>query len=282
MIRRSLVCWALALPWIGTASAAEPGKIPLDFPAVATTAVSGQWVLCPPREFIDNAFANGVLKTTFIYYASTMKEPGELESTVTSLTKKDSVVPNALIVPIPKGQTAKPGDIVLTWWHSGSGMQRAIVVEGGTETEPMVMYLDIAYDNPSGWGKKTDRCRPDSFVKLEKPLQIGTAVAVKDSRTPASFNRCQVVAAADDKLLLVGYAGRMSVAPKADCVPLPIAPEGIKEGDKVFAPVSFSKLDPVTVTKVDSKIGRVFIKAIAFGKEKEVGVAFGDVIPSLP
>ena len=51
----------------------------------------------------------------------------------------------------------------------------------------------------------------------------------------------------------------------------------IKEGDKVFAPVSFSKLDPFTVVKVDAKIGRVFVKAISFGKEKEVGVAFGDV-----
>ncbi len=282
MIRRSLVCWALTLLWVETAIAAEPGKIPLDFPAVATTAASGQWVLCPPREFIDNAWAEGVLKTTFVYYAATMKEPGEWESTVTTLTKKDSVIPNSLIVPIAKGQTAKPGDIVLTWWHSGSGMQRAIVVEGGTETEPMVMYLDIAYDNPSGWGQKTDRCRPDSFVKLEKPLQIGTAVAVKDPRMPNSFNRFQLVAAADDKLLLVGYAGRMSVASKADCVPLPIVPEGIKEGDKVFAPVSFSKLDPFTVVKVDAKIGRVFVKAISFGKEKEVGVAFGDVIAALP
>lgn len=282
MIRHSLVCWTVVLSWMGTAIAAEPGKIPLDFPAVATTAEVGQWALCPPREFVDNLIAGGAQNSTMIYYAATMKEPGPVESTVTTLTKKDSVIPNSLIVPIPKGQTAKPGDIVLTWWHSGSGMQRAICVEGGTETEPMVMYLDIAYDNPSGWGKKTDRCRPDSFVKLEKPLQVGTTVAVKDPRMPKSFNRCQVVAADGEHLLLLGYANRLSVAPKADCVPLPIVPDGIKEGDKVLAPVSFSKLDPVTVLKVDSKIGRVFVKAVSFGKEKEVGVAFGDVVASLP
>jgi hypothetical protein len=258
----------------------EPGMIPLDFPAVATTAQPGQWVLCPPQKFVENLREAGPVKTGLIYYAATMKEPGALESIVVDLGKKEMVIPNSLILPIPPGQTAVPGDIILTWWHSGSGMQRAIVVEGGTEAEPMVRYLDITYDNPSGWGQKTDRCRPNTFFKLEKPFQLGSTVAVKDPRFPQQANRAQIVGETDDRYLVLGFAGRISVAPKAGCVALPIQPE-LTPGDTALSTTAFARLEKVTVLRVEPEVGRVFIRYTSAGKERELAVPYGNITKGL-
>jgi hypothetical protein len=276
----ALSLWLVMLGWPAVQSA-EPGTIPLEFPAVATTARPGQWVLCPPRKFVDNLREAGPVKTALIYYAATMKEPGEVESTVVDLGKNEMVIPNSLILPIPLGQTATPGDVILTWWQSGSGMQRAIVVEGGTETEPMVRYLDISYENPSGWGQKTDRCRPNTFYKLESPFQLGTTVALKDPRFPQQASRAQIVAEADDRYLVLGFAGRISVAQKADCVALPIKPELMPE-DTVLSTTTFARLEKVTVSKVAPEIGRVFIRYTSAGKERELAVPYGNITTELP
>ena len=43
---------------------------------------------------------------------------------------KGVVVPNAVVVPIPTGQTAQEGDIIVTWLQKGGGdLQRAIVTD---------------------------------------------------------------------------------------------------------------------------------------------------------
>jgi hypothetical protein len=267
---------------VSAAHGGEPGKLPLDYPAVPTTAAPGQWVLCPPREFVDRLQADGAVKTAVVFYAATMVEPGPAESKVVSLGKKEMTIPNSLIVAIPKGQTAEPGDVVLTWWQSGSGMNRARVVEGGTKTEPPVMYLDITYENPSGWGKKTDKCRPDSFCRLTKPMEVGTAVAVRNPKMGNAYFRHLVVNATEDQVLLLGYAGRLSVAARSACVPLPVVPEGLKEGESVWAATTFAKVQRVTVKRVDEKIGRAFVTFTAFGKPAELGVPFGDIARELP
>jgi hypothetical protein len=281
MLRTLSMSFCLVALGCAVVQSAEPGTIPLEFPAVATTAEPGQWVLCPPQKFVENLRDAGPVKTSLIYYAATMKDPGASESTVVDLGKKEMVIPNSLILPIPPGQTAKPGDIILTWWQSGSGMQRAIVVDGGTETEPMVRYLDITYENPSGWGQKTDRCRPDTFCKLESPFQLGTTVAVKDARFPQQASRAQIVAEADDRYLVLGFAGRMSVAQKADCIALPIKPE-LTAGDTALSTTVFARLGKVTVIKVEPEIGRVFIRYTSAGKERELAVPYGNITKELP
>ena len=155
-------------------------KLPIPDPfglgAAPTTARPGDFVVCPPREWIDKVLETGKPELqTFILYGARMVEPGPAESRVKSLTGKEMMIPNYLVVPIHRGQSAVPGDILLTVWQSGSGMQRAIVVEGGTPTEPMVRYLDIALDNPSGAGERADRCKPDTFHKLTDAWQVGTS-----------------------------------------------------------------------------------------------------------
>jgi hypothetical protein len=156
-------------------------RIPFDFPAVPTTAAPKQFVLAPPRTWLDAALERGASRQAFIYYGAWMKTPGSTASALDTLTERTETIPNSLIVPIARGVRVGPGDIVLTAWASGTGMQRAIVVSGGSEASPRVRYLDMTLDNPSGWGKKEDTLPENTFTKLEKAGQLGTTAACKEA-----------------------------------------------------------------------------------------------------
>jgi hypothetical protein len=63
-----------------------------------------------------------------------------------------------LIIPLPPGERAQPGDLVLTSWASvpGCAGHRR---RGGTAEAPRVAYLDLDYDHPSGAGNARRCCR---------------------------------------------------------------------------------------------------------------------------
>lgn len=250
-----------------------------DFPAVETTAKSGEFVLVPSYNWLQEATAGGADKQTMIWYKQKMsapdKEMSEIEFSVTNEKRK---VPNAYIVAIPAGGTAKKGDIVLTWWQSGSGMNRAIVVDDANPSEPTVRYLDIDYDNPakSRDGKATigqmdEQLKPNTFVKITAPMQPGTAVAIQDG---AKQIHGQIINVAGDKVFVRMSAGTIGVFNKANCTAIPIVPS-VKAGDKVKIP-GYNSFSEATVIKVDEKIGRVFVKNEKYNKEE--AVAFGDVL----
>ncbi len=259
-------------------STLKPGEIPFaGFPTVGTTAKADEVVLCPSFNWIEDAATKGPDKVTFIFYSQKMIAPGDVESEVEFLSPGKRKVPNAYVIPIPAGQTAKVGDIVLTWWQSGSGMQRAIVVEASDPEEPTVRYLDLDYDNPakSRDGKTTigqmdEKLKPNSFVKINNTWEPGTVVAVNDG---ASKKKAQIIRVAGDKVLAMGFAGSLKAYDKSACTPVPVKP-GVKAGDKVKAPI-YGSFQNVTVTKVDGRNGRVFVKPET-GDEK--AIAFGDVM----
>src|SRR5215204_6438828 len=153
-----------------------------EFPAVETTAKAGEVVLAPSYNWLQEANVKGVDKVAMIWYSQTMQAPDKEMSEVKFMSDTRKV-PNAYIVAIPPGATAKKGDIVLTWWQSGSGMQRAIVTDDANPSEPVVRYLDIDYDNPakSSDGKATigqmdEKLKPNTFVKLGAPSCTATIV----------------------------------------------------------------------------------------------------------
>lgn len=234
--------------------------------------------MAPPRLWIDQAFQKGIDKQNFIYYGAEMIKPGPVESVIKTLPGKEETIPNSMIVPIKKGEKAKPGDIILTWWQSGSGMERAIVVKGGTETEPKVLYLDMDLDNPSGCGKKIDQCKPNTFHKLKSAFEPGTVVAIKEG---SQYKHGHVAAIAKDKVLVIGFAGFMKVVSKSQCTPIPINPPKLKNGDSVMFP-RYGSYAKGTVDKIDPAIGRVFISAPFGGKTAKYAIAYGDVISKLP
>lgn len=248
-----------------------------DFPAVDTSAKAGEVVLVPSYNWLQEATVKGADKVTMIWYSQKMSAPDKEMSEVEFMSDKKKV-PNAYIVPIPAGQKAKNGDIVLTWWQSGSGMNRAIVVDDANPAEPVVRYLDIDYDNPakSSDGKTTigqmdEKLKPNTFVKINAPFDVGSMVAVQDG---ADQKSAQVIRVAGDKVFVNGFAGKIDVVDKSRCTPFPLISKA-KEGEKVKA-VWVNSLKEGTVTKVDPKIGRVFIKFDVDGKEK--AVSFGEVM----
>jgi len=246
------------------------------FPALPNsqaTAEIGEYVLCPSRQFYDSALEKEVDRSTFIYYAAVMVAPGESESTVRNLAGRDFSIPNSMVISIPKGQKAKVGDILLSWWQTGSGMQRCIVV-GGTPEEPVVRYLDIAYDNPSGAGTKEDTLKPNSFYVLKAPMQIGTTVTVK---TPRQEGFGQLVAMDDENVMVREFAGKLKVYDRSLATAMPLRPQ-LSAGDAADAAL-FGSMKPVTVVKVDAKIGRVFATYQLGRTVKEKVFSFGDIKP---
>lgn len=248
-----------------------------DFPAVETTAKTGEVVLVPSYNWLQEANVKGADKVSMIWYAQKMSAPDKEMSEVEFMSDKKKV-PNAYIVAIPAGQKAKKGDILLTWWQSGSGLQRAIVVDDANPAEPVVRYLDLDYDNPAkssdgktGIGQMEEKLKPNSFVKINAPFDVGSIIAIQDG---ADMKPAQVIRVAGDKVFVNGFAGRIDVVDKSRCTPIPLV-SNAKVGEKVKA-VWVSSIKEGTVTKIDAAIGRVFIKFDVDSKEK--AVSFGEVM----
>lgn len=249
-------------------------KFPFDFPAAGTTAKKGEHVLVPSYNWLVDAMQKGADKTTMIWYAQKMEAPGDEMSQVKFMSEVKKV-PNAYIVPIPAGQTAKKGDILLTWWQSGSGMQRAIVTDDADPKAPTVRYLDLDYDNPakSRDGKTTigqmdEQIKPDTFVVIKNDFEPGTSVAIG-----SDMKHGQVIRTEGDKIFVVLFAGKTGVFPKSDAKAVPVKPN-VKAGDNVKAS-RYGSFKEGTVSKVDSNIGRVWIKFENASEDE--AVAFGDV-----
>lgn len=258
-----------------TRAAIESGKIPFDYPAVGITARPGDYVLAPSSSWIAEAFEKGGEKQTFIYYGGWLRRAGKHASEIETLTRQHALVPNAFVIPIRRGERAESGDIVLTSWASGSGMQRAYVV-GGEAKSPRVRYLDIDVDNPSGFGTKEDVLPADTFHRLHEPGQVGTTVACNEG---ARRTRWVVANAAEGKLLVLGFAGRMRVFSRADCENVPLRVQ-VKPGDAVQVPI-VGAFTAARVTRVDPRVGRLWAKYDFGGQDKEEAFAFANVATKL-
>ena len=266
-------------PVFSTASApdtSEPVKFPFpDFPKVGAAAKAGDYVLAPSYNWIKDAAEKGVETTTFIWYVQKMAAPGKEDSELQFLQERHKV-PNAYIIPIPQKQTARKGDIVLTWWQTGSGMQRAIVVDDTDPIRPIVRYLDIAFDNPAKArdgvttiGKMDEKLTPDSFVKL-KSWDAGTTVAVQQG---ANQRHARVIRVAGNQVLVL-ESSKLKVYPKASCQSLPLVP-AVSPGERVKAPRYGQNFAAASVVSIDQRNGRVFVKFD--GDRESQAIAFGDV-----
>jgi hypothetical protein len=253
---------------------------PFDF-STSVDAKTGDFVLVPSNKTIAKSAGLDPAKIRLIWYTHTMEKPGPEKSMVKFKFEKQAIeTPNPYIVPIHKGATAKKGDILLTWWQSGSGMQRAIVVDDKNPKEPVVRYLDIAYDNPSKSrdktttiGKMDEKLKPDSFVVIKDELEPGTSVSIKEKNKEL---HAQVIRSSNDKVFVKMFGGKVAVFPKSIITPVPIKPS-LKAGDSVKA-VRYGSFSAATVTKIDEKIGRVWVQ-YSTGAKKEKVVSIGDILP---
>lgn len=281
---RPILLIALSAILLSCASAQDAEKpatdVPVRFPfaefaSAETTAKAGEYVLVPSYVWIEDALKQGLEETTFIWYAQKMRTPGKDFSEIDFLGDLN-MVPNAYIIAIPKGGEAKVGDIVITWWQSGSGMQRAIVVDDKNPAQPVVRYLDIAYDNPAKnsegvpIGQMDEKLKPNSFF-VAKEMDPGTGVVAEaDGETRFGI----LIRANDTHAVVLGWGDKLAIYPREAVRPTPLKPS-VKVGDKVRAPY-IGKPRAATVTKVDARNGRVFIKFD--GRDREEAVGFGDVL----
>jgi hypothetical protein len=270
--------FAVALLFFAVTASAQAPKSYGGFPDVPTTAKAGEFILVPSYNWIEDAAGAKGDKTSFIFYSQTMVTPGPATSKIKYM-RDEREVPNSYIIAIPKGGKAKAGDIVLTWWQSGSGMQRAIVMSAADATRPVVRYLDLGYDNPA-----KSRDGTTTIGKMDEQLQQDSFVLLKEA-APGSAFRCgagnnaerwKLVAAAPagDQLMLGG--SRLKRFTKGECNPMPVKP-AVKAGQMVSAGDPYTRhLQQVKIERVDAKIGRAFFLR---SDKKEDSASFGDIAP---
>jgi len=223
----------------------EPGETWLDYPVVGLDAEEGQFVLSPGEESV--AKANDNEGGTLIYYGGTVMEVGDAESKIKSEAGTEFTVPNSVILPIASGQKAKPGDIVLGHWESGSGLQRAIVIAGGTPAAPKVRYLDM--------DDKEDEWQADRFQAITDPFDLGTTVACGEGE---ERDHGILVGMEDDRLLVSGFASKLEAFGRDECVSL-IPKDSFSNGDQVFIP-KVGRYNKGTVKKVEAAKGLVHVE----------------------
>lgn len=213
----------------------EYNTFPWDFPASQTIEANpGDWALTCSSSYVRNVEKKKDLKKSIlIYYAEKVDNVYKDSVTFKNYGQK-TTVPSSLVIPIPAGQKAKKGDIVLTWWQSGSGKSRAIVVDDANPAEPKVCYLDFDWrgDGTGIAEKRQDVLKPNSFIVLKKEgeWKPGHQVALNNGE----YQTGSILAVTKDKVLVHWFADNIDAVKRSDCVLVPYN-EKIKVGDSVYA-----------------------------------------------
>ena len=236
---------------------------PWDFPQNIKLEVElGQTVLSPEGHYFAAIEKKEDLsKATLIWYDKKVDKVGEGTTTINKFGQSREV-PNALIIPLKKQQKAKKGDILLTWWQGGSGLQRAIVIDDSTPTEPTAVFIDLYWPDDPNDPKVEERAKgrklePNSFnVLKEGEWESGAQVAYRDN---GEWKSGIIMNVDGDKLLLSGWADKLVVVEKGACKLVPFK-EKIKKGDKVWATFVDGFRDGYIVKEINEKVGRVWVQ----------------------
>lgn len=194
-----------------------------------------------------------------VYYNCKLVKAGDVQSTIKNFSDEYDI-PNSLLIPIYKNVTAKKGDIVLTWWQSGSGLQRAIVVNDANPAEPVVHYLDLSFKGDgTGFAEKHDNetLKPNSFVVVKNNEWMPGAEILYNDGKDENFG--VIINVAGDKVLYRGFAGFMKAVKKSDCRLLPLNP-GVAAGQTVQAEFTGRLRPDFKVKKVDAAKGRIWVE----------------------
>lgn len=243
-----------------SATSTAVDAFPWDFPQdVIIEAEPGQLVLAPYTSY-PSAIKDGddLNKAVLIFYKTTFEKG---DKTSSALGSEKAQIPNALIIPLKKGEKAKVGDILLTWWQGGSGMQRAIVLDASNPEQPKVNFLDLSFDRGSQADKESmgekfgnKELEPNSFQIVPDGEWVpGAQVAC---RADGDWEAGTLIREQGGKVLVSGFASHVKAYDKNDCKLIPFN-EDIKVGDMVHAVFVDGYDDGYKVTAVDKKAGTV-------------------------
>jgi len=255
--------FAIAVAEIAMAQVNDPKVWGWNFPMYMDINVeAGQQVLSCHRHYFENVKeGDGVVKKSMLWYDTEVVTPGK-EKTVVNEYGDKIEVPNTLIIPLAKEAKAKKGDILLT--HSKyHEMQRAIVIDASTPTEPVVCFLDDDWpgkvDSPSLPEKlKGEKLKAGSFnVLKDGSFDSGAQVTYKSGN---DWKFGKVLHVNGDKVLLSVFANRIDCVSKDQCTIVPFK-EKIKKGDKVWVLSSDAYESGYTVVEVDMEHGHIWTQA---------------------
>ena len=251
----------------GTTEAQE-AAFPWDFPEnIKNEGLAEGQTILSIHSFYPDALkeSDDPANETYIFYNGKLTSVGDTKSTVYSFGE-EAEMPNSLLIPIPEGQTAQKGDIVLTWWQSGSGMERALVTDAKDPTSPKVDYLDLSFkEDGKGFAQDhaDEQIKPNSFVVLKDGAwQPGAQIVVTGD---GSYEAAILVNCTDDLVLAKCFAGKIKTFKRSDCKIVPLN-QNLKVGDQVRAIFTSSYKDGYTITKIDENVGRVWVEG-SFGNE---------------
>jgi hypothetical protein len=270
-MKKFFMILALAAMTLTAGAQTDPKVWPWDFPQdVEIDAKAGQQALTNQDHYFDYVErGEGFEKKTMIWYNTTIVEPGQGKTTVLAYGNKKEV-PNALVIPLGKSETAKKGDILLTCGNRNHDMARAIVVDDSTPTEPVVCFLDNDWD----WPNQFDSPKVAEKQKGEK-LKAGSFNVLKDGKFESGAQVAfdvngklkygTIVQVSGDKVLIAAFANQLECTTKNKCKLISYKTK-FKEGDKVrVVDVSSYELG-YTVVKVDKEHGHLWAQKDENGK----------------
>ena len=252
--------------------AAGGGKLPFDFPATEPNVKPGDTVLTPMASKVSDAMAMGK-PDVGSFRPNKVVKVGPENSTIDDHGREHEI-PNSLIIPLSAEAKAKAGDIVLSYPEYGD-MTVAIVTDASDPTKPQVHFFKKVFGDKQPEGDKFNgTLGPGTFRVLGDDLEAGVHVTYPGDKENG-FG--QVINVSGDKVLVEKFGGDLEVFDKTDLTAFPVKPS-LKVGDKVEVP--FGKgTDPATVTKIDEKIGRVWVE-FEGRKDSESVFAYGEVLPA--
>lgn len=223
-----------------------------DLINISIDVEKGQWVMCPAKYLIDSAFSKGIENSVFVYYPRKVIDFNENSIFVAELGDT-SIIPKYFVIPLPKNENVSKGDIVLSWWQKGTGMQRALVFDVVQDGRPVVYYLDGHFSfSQSNLKYLLDTLKKDTYINISEKALIGRSFMINEEYISSYYI---TVAENKDSVMGLSWAGIIKVFKKTDCnfVPLNIQ---LKEGDSVLVPYLGTYCDGI-IKKMWNDIGKV-------------------------
>lgn len=211
-----------------------------------------QWILTPAKFLIDSAYRKGFDNSIFVFYPR--KAVIQKKDIIKVIEITDTVeVPSFLCIPLPFKEKVKKGDIVLTWWQKGTGMQRAKIIGFSKDSLPIAFYLDTY----TGLVEKMpnlfiDTLKPSTYLLIRDTIMPGRSFLVKETFLE---NFYIVVNSNKDSILGLSWSGILKVFPKDTCIFTQFNPN-LQIGEKIKANYLGSYYEG-KVRKIWDDIGKV-------------------------
>lgn len=247
------------------------GGLPYEFPAHQPQVEKGQFAFVPMASSVEKLGKGGKKRVTDFRPREVVKAG---EETTTILDREEFEAPNSLVVPIPKEATAANGDIVVGSPQYGS-WEVAIVTDASDPSKPIVHMFKAVYGGAKPEGDKfLSQYESGKFRVVGTELDPGSHALYPEGDEKGYG---LVIKSIDDSVLIETFGGDLAVFNKDEVTAIPVKPS-LKKDDKVQAP--FGKgMDPATVTKVDEKIGRVWVTFDGRESQGEKCFCFGQILP---